>query len=364
VSHSNYPQWVLEAAELPVAFAQVREDPLLDLWVVDQLPNNAHVIMIASGGCTAALLTAALNVARLHLVDPNPAQLALSRLKLRLLQTTDPATRLALLGHAPMPAGQRQARLEAELHALGLPTDALGPATYVARIGPDHAGRYECVFAALRTELDACADQLEAVLRLNDPAEQQRCVAPTTTLGRCIDEAFDTVMALSNLVRLFGEEATKNPVEPFSRHFAHRLRHVLSTLPAESNPYLWQMLKGCYPEGKMSAWLTRSAPVRLPQIECSVTFMADALRAAPASFDFVHLSNILDWLSPDKARETLELAWGALRPGGWTLIRQLNSVLEIPSLGQMFDWLVAEANDLHVRDRSFFYRGLHLGRKR
>src|SRR5262249_9212333 len=141
---STFPPWVLEAAALPVAFAQVREDPLLDLWVVEHLASDARVILIASGGCTAALLTAAPNVARLHLVDPNPAQLALSRLKLRLLQTTDPATRLELLGHAPMPAAQRQACLEAELAVLGLPADALGPAAYAARVGPDHAGRYEC----------------------------------------------------------------------------------------------------------------------------------------------------------------------------------------------------------------------------
>lgn len=361
---STFPSWVLEAAALPVAFAQVREDPLLDLWVVEQLASDARVILIASGGCTAALLAAAPNVARLHVVDPNPAQLALSRLKLRLLQTTDPATRLALLGHAPMPTAERRARLEAELAALGLPADALGPAAYAARVGPDHAGRYECVFAALRKALGGYVDDLEAVLRLNDPAEQQRRVASATALGRRLDEALDTVMALPNLVRLFGEEATKNPVEPFARHFARRLRHVLATLPADRNPYLWQMLKGSYPDGGMAPWLTEPAPSRMPQVMWSAMNMAEALEAAPASFDFVHLSNILDWLSPEKARATLGLAWGALRPGGWTLIRQLNSVLDVPSLGRMFDWLTPEANDLHARDRSFFYRALHLGRKR
>ena len=117
---STFPSWVLEAAALPVAFAQVREDPLLDLWVVERLGSDSRVIMVASGGCTAALLAAASNVGRLHLVDPNPAQLALSRLKLRLLQTTDPSTRLALLGHAEMPLAERQPRLKAELAAPGL----------------------------------------------------------------------------------------------------------------------------------------------------------------------------------------------------------------------------------------------------
>jgi S-adenosylmethionine-diacylglycerol 3-amino-3-carboxypropyl transferase len=357
------PSWVLEAAAWPVAFAQVREDPLLDLWVVEQLGRGARVMLVASGGCTAALLAGSPNVASLHLVDANPTQLALTQLKLRLLQTSDPATRLALLGHAPLPVAERKERLAAEWRALKLPANVLGPAAHVARVGPDYAGRYERVFAALQQALAGQAEDLRALLSLRDLAEQQRRAAPDTALGRALDEALDTAMALPNLVRLFGEEATKNPVEPFSRHFARRIRHALATLPAASNPYLWQMLLGRYPEGCVCPWLTQPTPAHIPEVVYSMLFMAEALRTASASFDFVHLSNILDWLSPDKAAATLELAWRALRPGGWTLIRQLNSTLDIPRLGRMFDWLTTEADDLHARDRSFFYRGLHLGRK-
>ena len=48
--------WVTETARRPIAFAQVREDALLDQWVVDRLPSGAHILMVASGGCTAAML--------------------------------------------------------------------------------------------------------------------------------------------------------------------------------------------------------------------------------------------------------------------------------------------------------------------
>src|SRR5262245_2020250 len=175
---STFPPWVLKAANLPVAFAQVREDPLIDLWVARQLSGDARMVLIASGGCTATFLVAAPKVTWLHLVDPNPAQLALSRLKLRLLQTSAPADRLALLGHASLPAAERQTRLEAELSALSLPPDVFGPATFVAEVGADYAGRYECVFAELRKALDDQADAIAAVLRLTDPAEQERRVSP------------------------------------------------------------------------------------------------------------------------------------------------------------------------------------------
>lgn len=353
--------WVLEAAKLPVAFAQVREDPLLDQWVVDQLGPSASVAMIASGGCTAALLATSPNLARLHLVDANPAQILLTKLKLRSLNH-DHATRCSLLGHAP--ADSRQSLLSQALAEVGTNANALGPIDVVARLGPDHAGRYERVFAALQDALRACKAEIDALLRLHDLAEQARRAHPDTPLGQRLDAALDSVMALPNLVRLFGEEATKNPVEPFSRHFARRIRHALATLPTNTNPYLWQMLKGVYPEKADAPWLSVAVPSRLPDITWSNTFMAEALRAEPGAFDFVHLSNILDWLSPEKASATLEVAWQALRPSSWTLIRQLNSSLDIPSLGRMFEWHTAQAKELHARDRSFFYRALLLGRRR
>jgi S-adenosylmethionine-diacylglycerol 3-amino-3-carboxypropyl transferase len=201
-------------------------------------------------------------------------------------------------------------------------------------------------------------------LALDEPAEQARRVAPDTPLGRKLDEALDSVMSLPNLVALFGEGATRNPVEPFSRHFARRIRHAFVTLPAVTNPFLWQMLTGRYPEGYPADWFTLPAPPRMPEITWQQAFMVDALRAHREAFDVVHLSNILDWLSPDEATATLELTSQALRPNGQVIIRQLNSSLDIPASGSMFDWDIVTAREMHARDRSFFYRELHLGRKR
>jgi S-adenosylmethionine-diacylglycerol 3-amino-3-carboxypropyl transferase len=358
------PSWVAEAAALPLAFAQVREDPRIDRRVVDEIGPGARVLMVASGGCSAAVLATVPTVPAIHLVDPNPAQLALTRLKLRLLQTAAPAERLTLLGHAEMPTDARRSRLTAELAALGLPADILGPPEVLGS-GPDFAGRYERCFAAIQRELDTHRDELDALLRLADPGEQARRVAPDTDLGRRIDAVFDSVLSLPNLVALFGQGATRNPSEPFSRHFARRLRRVLATLPAATNPYLWQMLRGRYPEGHPADWFTLAAPPHLPEIAWQQALMIHALRnTPPASFDLVHLSNILDWLTPDEATATLDLAAQVLRHGGWVLVRQLNSILDIPSSGPMFEWDDFTAADLHARDRSFFYRALHLGRKR
>ncbi len=357
---------MLAAQRLPVAFAQVREDPLIDRWVVEQCAaasGGCEVIQIASGGCTAAVLAAMPAVTHLHLVDPNPAQMALTRMKLWLLAHRPPATRLAILGHTVMPAEQRLEALRMVFAQLALDESCLGPLPEVARLGPDHAGRYERVFAALRQRLAPHASVIRVLLALSEVAEQRRMTAPGTPLGHALDEAFAEAMALPHLVALFGADATGNAVMDFHHHFTHRLRQVLATLPAANNPYLWQVLQGTHADTTTVEWLDQPMASSMSEITTTTGTMDHALATMPRRFHVVHLSNILDWLSPEAAARTLELAWNALRPGGWVVIRQLNSSLAIPELGRRFTWSSAAANALHAQDRSFFYRTLHLGHK-
>ncbi|HEX4606891.1 MAG TPA: DUF3419 family protein [Urbifossiella sp.] len=251
------PPWRRAAVALPVAFAQVREDPLLDQQVVGRIGPGAVVARIASGGCTAAFLAATGTIGRLHLIDANPAQLALTRLKLRLLRT------------APRCWGTRRCRRPIDVTGLrrscrrsGCRPRRSAPGVAVAALGPDHAGRYEQLFAALRAEFAGVAAELGDTLRLADPA---RRVAPGTRLGDHLDASLDSVLALPNLVRLFGAEATNNPAAPFARHFAGRIRHAIGTRPAADNPYLWQMLAGrSRPPPRRRGWPPRppAAPRR------------------------------------------------------------------------------------------------------
>ena len=66
-------------------------------------------------------------------------------------------------------------------------------------------------------------------------------------------------------------------------------------------------------------WLSIPISPRLPTISWKEMPMTKALEEAENDFDFVHLSNILDWLTADEAARTLELAWRALRKGGWVV---------------------------------------------
>jgi S-adenosylmethionine-diacylglycerol 3-amino-3-carboxypropyl transferase len=357
------PSWVTEARALPIAFAQVREDPLLDQCAVERLGRSARVLMIASGGCNAAWLASLPAVESIHLVDANPAQLALTFVKLSLLERHSPEQRRALLGHASMPSEQRATEVDALLRERQLAPSSLGPVELWATPGPDQTGRYERVFARLRECLRGRQAAVEELLQLRDPQEQQRRAATDTDLGQALDAAFDDAFDLANLIALFGAGATQNPVEPFARHFARRTRAALAVGPAADNPYLWQVLLGRYPPTAAAPWLDLPVLPRLPPITSEVAVMNAALDHAGEDYDFVHLSNILDWLSATEASTILALAWAALRPGGVVLIRQLNSTLDIRGLHGRFTWLAEESAALHARDRSYFYRAVHLGRK-
>ena len=84
-------------------------------------------------------------------------------------------------------------------------------------------------------------------------------------------------MSQDTLVSLFGAEATQNRMEPYGPYFAKRTREVLSRLPAASNPYLWQVLRGRFPEHVVSPWLESPIPTAMPSLTWSMALMADVL---------------------------------------------------------------------------------------
>lgn len=358
-------QWAIGASTLPLAFAQVREDPRLDLEVVERLPRGATVVMIASGGETAVEL-ARRPLERLHLVDMNPAQLALTRLKFHLARTGSPTEAAAILGHRPMAPAARLAALGRELEILDVETAGLGPPDLLATAGPDQAGRYEVTFSQLRRELAPVESELNALLDSTDTAAAARSVARGSRLGDALDAAFERVMSLSNLVALFGAEATQNPRQPFARHFAERTRVAFSRFPAFDNPFLWQIFAGSFPDRQPYDWLHPAARGR-PLVEpvCHRGRMRDVLDSLPAgTADFVHLSNILDWITPMEAAGTLQSVQRALKPGGYVLLRQLNSTLDPTTLDSGIAWGREWGIRMEQRDRSFFYPALHVGRTR
>ena len=327
--------WAIEASKLPLAFAQVREDPRLDLELARLMPADAVAVMIASGGETIVPL-ARLPLARIHAVDMNPAQIALARLKLHLAGKVASSTICQILGHESMQPMERQMTLRRLLDALSLPETIFGPLDFVSEHGPDHAGRYERCFAELRKEVARGAPR---------------------------EAAMANVMSLPNLTTLFGHEAAQNPRQPFHVHFAKRSELAFARQDAATNPFLCQMYAGRFASGRCYDWLMNDSTPQT-KVVWHQGRMVDVLDTLPpASVDLVHLSNILDWLLPSQAAQTLEAAARVMKLGGKLIVRQLNSSLDFDSLTEAIRWDRALGTEMVQRDRSFFYPQIFVGSK-
>lgn len=129
--------WLEKAEKFPVAFAQVREDSRIDVWLAERIPNKARGIMVASGGCTAAHLARTGKFTNLTLVDMNPAQLELARLKLFLLQNGTKSERMELLGYEDLHASKRKEGLLKLFDANNVQKSTFGDFDTLASIGLD-----------------------------------------------------------------------------------------------------------------------------------------------------------------------------------------------------------------------------------
>ncbi|HVE64451.1 MAG TPA: DUF3419 family protein, partial [Mycobacteriales bacterium] len=89
------------ASEERLFFAQVREDPLLEIDALRPTAGETHVV-VSSGGCTALSLLA-VGAGRVVAVDLNEAQNHLVELKAEALARLPPGAPVAFLGGAPHP---------------------------------------------------------------------------------------------------------------------------------------------------------------------------------------------------------------------------------------------------------------------
>lgn len=333
--------WLKQAADQPIAFSQVREDPEIDLRLANSLGANLNVTMVASGGCTAASLVGTGRIGSLNLVDLNPSQIALTRFKLHLFRECSQRQKLGMLGHENLPAGSRRTQVGEILTKLDLPPDIFGNPDVWSKVGLDQCGRYELLFAELRRQMGPTPRSLSS---------EQRA------------QVFKRVMSQDNLVVLFGPEATANRVIEFWKHFHRQTENALVRDNSGTNPYLCQMLQGKF-ESTHYDWLSRGAPLVWPQVFFQNQEMAAFLKSLQTnSQDFIHLSNILDWLPLKEARRTLSEAGRVLRDQGLLVVRQLNSALSVPDMGPKLEWQPRLSESLLKTDKSFFYQALHVAR--
>lgn len=314
----------------PIQFAVVREDPLLEVEVLRR-HRCRRVLLIASGGCTALTLQAVFPELDITLLDPNPSQLELVRAKVDAL--------------GGLSDGARRERFNVETDD---PT------------GLSECGNFESLFRGLRSFLHDFVLPRDRMRRLFEEPGGLSEASELLFEHPYWPVAFGLYFSDPLLNTIFGAAATQH-AEPgsYPDYFRRLFEAGLVRKDARDNPFLHHVFLGHYLDrrGCLPHFLTAPSPTY------RFTFVQGCLDAAVdlSPFDFVDLSNIMDWMSADDVRSLLEMLRTEIRPGAVVMWRQLNNTRDFEvSLQEQFMFDTDWQRTLQARDRSLFYSSVHV----
>jgi S-adenosylmethionine-diacylglycerol 3-amino-3-carboxypropyl transferase len=336
LSRSELPGW----REDRLFFAQVREDPRLEIDALAPL-EDAKVVVVSSGGCTALSLLAA-GAGHVTAVDLNSAQNHLVELKVAALRWLTMPEIMSFFGVARGTAERRvrtyrtirpllseraaefwdshQTLLGRGALACGVSEQFISVVVKVVKLFI-HGGR--------KIERLLALESLEAQREFFDRewnTRRWRLLFPALlnrwTFNRTYDPAF------------FRE--VENP--SFAAHFRRLLEHALCDVPVRSNYFLHQMLLGTYPNrvpDGVPPYLERTRReilrTRLDCLELVDGGYGEYLATREdSSVDALALSNICEWLDQAGVEQLFEQVVRVAKPGARLCFRNFVGHTEVP----------------------------------
>jgi S-adenosylmethionine-diacylglycerol 3-amino-3-carboxypropyl transferase len=263
------------------------------------------------------------------LVEPNPAQVVHLKRKLKALGRFEPA----------------------EFNIATDNADAL-----------HECGNFERLFRLLRTVLDLFVIPADVrAERLSQQACDWRDVFEHPYWPGAFSTAFDDAV----LTVMFGPNAVQH-ARPgsYPAYFRGRIEAGLTANDSAHNPWLHHVLLGHYLSDR-EAWppFLQNPPRDLGQFAVLPSTLQEVASFAP--FDFVLLSNVLDWMDDASCRALADRLSAEMSPGAHILWRQLNDPRDlVDNLVAAFEFSAARDAELATRERSLFYDRVHLGTHR
>ena len=329
------------AKEDRLFFAQVREDPLLEIEALAPL-SSSRVVVVSSGGCTAFSLLAA-GASQVVAVDLNSTQNHLVELKAVALHRLSPPELTSFLGVAPGTA-RRRIRTYVTLRPY-LSDEAV-------RFWDDHeamlgrgalcCGVSERFIAAVVGVVKLAIHgkgRIERLLRL-ESLEEQRNFFATEWNTRRWKLLFPLLLNRWTFNRTYDPgffQEVENP--SFAAHFRSLLEHALCEVPVRTNYFLRQMLAGTYAQdipGGVPPYLDKPrrefVRSRIDRLQLVDGGYAEYLAGCDDdSVDAFALSNICEWLKPEGIDLLFEQVIRVARPGARLCFRNFVGHTSIPA---------------------------------
>jgi len=360
---------VVERIVLPDAvvdklfFAQVREDPVLEIEALAPAAGETLVV-VGSGGCTALSLLAA-GAGRVVAVDLNRVQNSLTELKAAALGVLTADEVIGFLGGSPMAEADRR-------HCYQRVAPSLGPQArdwWDAHPGPIGKG----VLGSGVTERF-----IGGVMKVLTVGIHRRRRVRRLLACRTLDEQrhfyrreWDTRRWRLLFTLLLNRAVFRKTYHPaffehvenpsFARHFRGLAEHSLTEVPIATNYFVHYMLTGAYPAGVpggLPPYLATTVATSLDRLTLVDGGYTSYLRTCPdASIHGFAISNILEWFTPEQTDELLAEVVRTAVPGARLVFRNFVGWTEVP---ERWREVVVEdralGDDLITRDRSAVQR--------
>jgi len=309
-------------------FAQVREDPRLEIEALRASQGGRHVV-VGSGGCTALSLLAA-GADEVVAVDTNSSQNHIIELKVAAASILDFPDSVGFLGGYEMTAPDRFRRYAALRGQLSPAAAAYWDSRRVAiEGGVVRSGVSEKFIGLLAGLVRATVHPRRRIERL----------LACTTLedqSQLYDEEWNSVRWRALFRVLLNRWTLKRTYEPgffthvenssFSSHFHGLFERTIREVPVASNYFLHQMLTGSYPRyvaDGVPPYLDRVAePGAFSGLELvDGSYQRFLVSCEDSSVDGLALSNICEWLPPAEIESLFASAVRVAKPGARIVFR-------------------------------------------
>jgi S-adenosylmethionine-diacylglycerol 3-amino-3-carboxypropyl transferase len=345
-----------------IRYASVWEDADVLCEALASAAPGGRVLCIASAGDNAlALLT--LQPEEVIAVDFSAAQLACVELRLTAFRTLEHEDLLSFIGIRPSTErGSTYARLRGGLSDRARAFWDAHPREVDA--GIVHAGKFERYlrgFGRWLLPLVHSRRTIRELMEERDRPERERFYA----------ERWDT-LRWRLLFRAFFSRAVMGRAGRDPAFFAHvegsvadsildRTRYALTALTTHDNPYLSYILTGNYPETALPRYLRPEHHRTIRDGVARVRLVQGAAQEADGPFDAFALSDIFEYLSAEEHDRVYAELVARARPGALLAYWNLLAPRGVPAgeRGRVRP-LHELAENLHARDRAWFYRAFQV----
>ena len=319
-------------------FAQVREDPRLEIEALRPRSDGTSIV-VGSGGCTALSLLAS-GAGRVVAVDMNTTQNHVTEIKAAAIAALDPAGCVAFLGGAPM-EGKTRSRLYGTLRSFLSPEcvrywDSHQRDIEGGVLGAGVSERFIALLSRLVTTLVHPRERIERLLSPKSLKDQRwfyekewnsrrwkllfKLLLNRWTLNKTYDPAFFAHV--------------KN--DSFSTHFRGVFERAVTLNPVGENYFLHYMLTGRYPAASegLPPYLQPDSALALDGVQgleiVDGSFQDYLWLCETNSADGIVLSNICEWLTDGEIERLFASVARVAKPGATVCFRNFVGHTEVP----------------------------------